>query len=51
MAFVSLSFLLFGPFHFVVEVAPGDGISGALGSVDSAVSSRGRYLSPTKDTN
>lgn len=50
VAFVSLSFLLFGPFHFVVGVAPGDGISEPLGSVDSAVSSRGRYLRLPKDT-
>lgn len=44
MAFISLPFLVFGPFHFVVGVAPGDGISGVLGSVGSGVNLHSVYL-------
>lgn len=47
VAFISLPFLVFGPFYFVVGLAPGDGISGVLGSVDSGVNLHSVYPEST----
>lgn len=49
VAFISLPFLVFGPFHFVVGIAPGDGISVILGSVDSDVTLHSVYPEPTRN--